>query len=178
MQELEARLRVALRHAAARDPSAAPAALTVGPIHVDVASRVVKVGGTPMELTAREFDLLAYLARNAGKVCTHRTILREVWGPGYGNETHYLRVYASRLRRKLGDEGGPLLRTNPGVGYQLVDERPTQSPGAGGGGSRSPGDGGRELPGGGGEAPGHGAGGEPLGGGGHPPGPNWGPPEP
>ena len=202
MQELEARLRVALRHSAARDPSSAPATLTVGPIHVDVASRTVKVGGSAIELTAREFDLLAYLARNAGKVCTHRTILREVWGPGYGNETHYLRVYASRLRRKLGDEGGPLLRTNPGVGYQLVDERPTQSPGAGGGGSRSPGDDGRELPGGGseapdhggggeppghggggeppgdGEAPGHGGGGEPLGGGGHPPGPNWGPPEP
>jgi two-component system KDP operon response regulator KdpE len=175
MQELEARLRVALRHSAARDPSSAPATLTVGPIHVDVASRTVKVGGSAIELTAREFDLLAYLARNAGKVCTHRTILREVWGPGYGNETHYLRVYASRLRRKLGDEGGPLLRTNPGVGYQLVDERPTQPPGAGGGGAPghcgdeppgsvrgAPGHGGGEPPGGGGGAPGHG-GGEPLG---------------
>jgi two-component system KDP operon response regulator KdpE len=96
-------------------------------VHVDLAARVVEVGQTPVELTAREFDLLAYLARNAGKVCTHRSILREVWGPGYGNETHYLRVYASRLRRKLGDEAGPLLRTNPGVGYQLVDERPAQS---------------------------------------------------
>jgi len=101
MQELEARLRVALRHSAARDPSAAPATLTVGPIHIDVGARLVKVAGTAIELTAREFDLLAYLARNAGKVCTHRTILREVWGPGYGNETHYLRVYASRLRHKL-----------------------------------------------------------------------------
>ncbi len=128
MQELEARLRVALRHAAARNPSSAPAILTVGPIVVDVGSRVVRVGDSPIELTAREFDLLAYLARNVGKVCTHRTILRDVWGSGYGNETHYLRVYASRLRRKLGDDGGPLLRTNPGVGYQLVDERPIRPP--------------------------------------------------
>ena len=141
MQELEARLRVALRHAAARNPSPATATVSVGPILVDVASRAVTVGGTAIELTAREFDLLTYLARNAGKVCTHRTILREVWGPGYGNEAHYLRVYASRLRRKLGVEGGPLLRTNPGVGYQLVDERPTRPLGAGGG---SPGPGGRE----------------------------------
>ena len=124
MQELEARLRVALRHAAARNPSPEAPTRTVGPIHLDLAARSVAVEGAPVDLTAREFDLLAYLARHAGKVCTHRTILREVWGPGYGNETHYLRVYASRLRRKLGGTAGPLLRTNPGVGYQLVDERP------------------------------------------------------
>ena len=173
MQELEARLRVALRHAAARNPSPAPATLTVGPIFVDVGSRVVKVGEAPVELTAREFDLLAYLARNVGKVCTHRTILHEVWGPGYGNETHYLRVYASRLRRKLGDEGGPLLRTNPGVGYQLVDERPTQPPGAGGGGMGPPGQGAGEPPGaegGGMGPPGQGAGEPPGAGGAEPPG--------
>jgi two-component system KDP operon response regulator KdpE len=139
MQELEARLRVALRHAAARNPEAPQATMTVGPIQVDIASRLVQVEETPIELTAREFDLLAFLARNAGKVCTHRTILREVWGPGYGNETHYLRVYASRLRHKLGDKAGPLLRTNPGVGYQLVDQRPqrhdrpAQAPGSFGG---------------------------------------------
>jgi two-component system KDP operon response regulator KdpE len=149
MQELEARLRVALRHAAARNPSPATATLTVGPVVVDVASRVVRVSGVPVELTAREFDLLAYLARNAGKVCTHRTILREVWGPGYGNETHYLRVYASRLRHKLGDQGGPLLRTNPGVGYQLVDEPPARRTGPGSG---SPRHGGHETSGAGGAA--------------------------
>ncbi len=149
MQELEARLRVALRHAAARSPSSEASSPTVGPIHLDMASRVLEVGGVPVELTAREFDLLAYLARNAGKVCTHRTILREVWGPGYGNETHYLRVYASRLRRKLGDQAGPLLRTNPGVGYQLVDERPVQPPGSAGGGPGHGGAGGGAAPGGG-----------------------------
>ncbi|MGO9334784.1 MAG: response regulator transcription factor [Acidimicrobiales bacterium] len=175
MQELEARLRVALRHAAARNLPSAPATLTVGPVHVDLGSRVVEVSGVPVELTAREFDLLAYLARNAGKVCTHRTILREVWGPGYGHETHYLRVYASRLRRKLGDKGGPLLRTNPGVGYQLVDERPIQPPGAGG---EPSGHGGGEPPGACGPGPpGHG-GGEPPGAGAQPDGGNWGPPGP
>ena len=135
MQELEARLRVALRHAAARNPSSEPPTLDASARSTSTSPRAsVEVGGTPVELTAREFDLLAYLARNAGKVCTHRTILREVWGPGYGNETHYLRVYASRLRRKLGDEGGPLLRTNPGVGYQLVDERPRSAARRAGGG--------------------------------------------
>jgi two-component system KDP operon response regulator KdpE len=138
MQELEARLRVALRHAAARNPSSDLVSLTVGPIRLDLAARVVEVGGTPIELTAREFDLLAFLARNAGKVCTHRTILHEVWGPGYGNETHYLRVYASRLRHKLGEQAGPLLRTNPGVGYQLVDERPGRRAASGGGSPVSP----------------------------------------
>jgi two-component system KDP operon response regulator KdpE len=73
-------------------------------------------------LTAREFDFLAYLARNAGKVVTHRMLLQAVWGPAYETETHYLRVYASHLRKKLEqDPAHPrLLRTSPGVGYQLV----------------------------------------------------------
>jgi len=173
MQELEARLRVALRHAAARNPSAELASLSVGPIRLDFVAHVVEVQGAAVELTAREFDLLAFLARNAGKVCTHRTILREVWGPGYGNETHYLRVYASRLRRKLGDEAGPLLRTNPGVGYQLVDERPVQPPGAGGG---PPGHGGAEPPGHGGGAPPDGGGTALPGGAGQPVAGYWGGP--
>ena len=80
------------------------------------------MGGRPVELTTREFALLVFLARNAGKICTHRMILENVWGPHYGTETQYLRVYVYRLRRKLGDEKGEILRTNPGVGYQLVDE--------------------------------------------------------
>ena len=125
MQELEARLRVALRHAVARTAEPTEGALVVGPIRIDVPARAVTVDGAPVELTGREFDLLAYLARHTGKVCTHRTILQEVWGPGYGSETHYLRVYANRLRRKLGPVAGPLLRTSAGVGYQLLDESPT-----------------------------------------------------
>ena len=81
------------------------------------------MNGPSLELTAREFAFLAYLARNAGKVCTHRMILEHVWGPRYGTENHYLRVYAYRLRRKLGDPDGRFLRTLPGVGYELVEDR-------------------------------------------------------
>ena len=66
---------------------------------------MARLDGRPLELTGREFDLLAYLARHAGKVCTHQMILQEVWGSTYGDESHYLRVYAHRLRRKLGDAG-------------------------------------------------------------------------
>lgn len=94
--------------------------LTVGPLRIDLPQREVRVDGRVVELTAREFDLLVYLARNAGKVLTHHLILENVWGPGYGTEAHYLWVYVNRLRRKLGDDKGRLLRTNPGVGYQLV----------------------------------------------------------
>jgi two-component system KDP operon response regulator KdpE len=76
--------------------------------------------GDPLTLTSREFDLLAYLARHAGKVCTHHMILKDVWGPGYGAESNYVRVYAHRLRKKMGDDEGKILRTVPGIGYQLV----------------------------------------------------------
>lgn len=121
MAELEARLRVALRHRGRR-PALEATVLTVGPLVVDLVHHEAKSSGRSLELTAREFDLLAYLARHAGKVCTRSMILRDVWGPGYQEEAHYLRVYAHRLRRKLGDEHGHLLRTHPGIGYQLVSE--------------------------------------------------------
>ena len=79
--------------------------------------------GGSLSLTSREFELLAYLARYAGKVCTHHMILKDVWGPGYGAESNYLRVYTHRLRKKMGDDDGALLRTVPGIGYQLVARR-------------------------------------------------------
>ncbi|MGH8981584.1 MAG: response regulator transcription factor, partial [Acidimicrobiales bacterium] len=92
MAELEARLRVALRRQA---PSAdGPSIVAVGRLEVDLVHHMATLDGAPLELTAREFDLLAYLARHAGKVCTHQMILRGVWGAGYGDEAHYLRVYA------------------------------------------------------------------------------------
>jgi two-component system KDP operon response regulator KdpE len=122
MAELEARLRVAVRHAAARTAhgpeSSAP--LVVGDLEVDVVHHMASLGGNTLTLTGREFDLLAYLARHAGKVCTHHMILKDVWGPGYGAESNYVRVYAHRLRKKLGDDDGHILRTIPGIGYQLV----------------------------------------------------------
>ena len=120
MAELEARLRVALRRSARTAPGA-PSELAVGRVVVDLVHHMALLDGAPLDLTAKEFDLLAYLARHAGKVCTHQMILRDVWGSAYGSEAHYLRVYAHRLRRKLGD-AGHLLRTQPGIGYQLVEE--------------------------------------------------------
>jgi len=117
MAELEARLRVALRRGGRAPDSSTE--LSVGDLDVDLVHHMASVAGHPLELTAKEFDLLAFLARHAGKVCTHHMILAGVWGPGYGSESQYLRVYAHRLRRKLGAHGA-MLRTQPGVGYQLV----------------------------------------------------------
>lgn len=80
----------------------------------------VPMRGRSLDLTPREFDFLAYLARNVGKVCTRRMILENVWGPGYVKELHYPKVYAYRIRRKLGDESGELLQSDPAVGYRLA----------------------------------------------------------
>ncbi len=125
MAELEARIRVALRHRALAETGSQEPVLEVGGIVVDVAARQVTLQGEPLQLTAREFELLGFLARHADKICTHQVILREVWGLGYGSETNYLRVYINRLRRKLGDEGWRL-RTTPGVGYQLSSVEPSE----------------------------------------------------
>ena len=120
--ELLARIRVALRH---RKDAAAPdddAVLRVGDLEIDLARHVVDVGGRKVDLTPKEFAFLALLARWPGRVLTHRTILQEVWGPEYGSESQYLRVYASQLRKKLDDDPAqPRLITEPGVGYRLVD---------------------------------------------------------
>jgi two-component system KDP operon response regulator KdpE len=94
--------------------------LEVGDLRLDLVHHQAWMNSEPIELTSREFGLLAFLARNAGKLCTQRMILEQVWGHGYGTESQYLRVYIYRLRRKLGDDGGRLLRTSPGVGYTLV----------------------------------------------------------
>jgi two-component system KDP operon response regulator KdpE len=89
---------------------------------VDLAARIVKRKGEEVKLTATEYSLLRLFVQHAGKVLTHRQILREVWGPNYVEQTHYLRVYLAHLREKL--EANPaqpeLLITEPGVGYRLV----------------------------------------------------------
>jgi two-component system, OmpR family, KDP operon response regulator KdpE len=123
MPELLARVRVALRHRpAGGDRGPDQAVLEVGDVRVDVAHHRVTVGGRPVDLTPKEFGFLALLARWPGRVLTHRTILREVWGPEYGAESQYLRVYASQLRKKLDDDPDrPRLVTEPGVGYRLVE---------------------------------------------------------
>ena len=116
--ELEARIRRAIRdHRAARVPQG-DHRLVVGGLELDLVHHQATFNGEEIRLTAKEFDLLAYLARNAGKVCTHQMILGAVWGDTFGTEAESLRVYVYRLRRKLGDHGG-LLRTWPGIGYSL-----------------------------------------------------------
>jgi two-component system KDP operon response regulator KdpE len=123
MAELEARLRLAARHWSQQNAPGAESVsvLEVGPLSIDLDRHRATMRGEALELTPREFELISYLARYSGKVLTHRTILAEVWGPGYVDETHYLRVYVHRIRRILGDEHGEFLRTEPGVGYSLDD---------------------------------------------------------
>ena len=120
MRELGARLRVALRHHAGANGAAEPAELSVGPLHLDLVHYQATFADREVQLTAREFEFLAFLAKNAGKICTRRMILENVWGPGYGREVNYLKVYAYRIRRKLGDEDGTFLQSDPSLGYRLA----------------------------------------------------------
>ncbi len=117
--ELMARLRVALRHA---QPAPDLPIFSAGALQVDLTRRLVTVDGEPIKLTPTEYALLRLMIQHAGRVLTHRQILKEVWGPAYVEETHYLRVYFAQLRQKL--EQNPalpqLLITEPGVGYRLV----------------------------------------------------------
>jgi two-component system KDP operon response regulator KdpE len=119
MAELEARIRAALRHRTKPDSNTEQTELDVGMIHIDLVHHEARVDGKLVELTSKEFDILAFLARHSGRLCTQRMILEQVWGEGYGTESQYLRVYVYRLRRKLGGEAGNLLHTSPGVGYTL-----------------------------------------------------------
>ena len=118
--ELMARLRVALRHAEGKPE--APIFRT-GRLMVDLGGRRVTVAGREVSLTATEYNLLRLLVRHAGKVLTHRYLLREVWGPQSENQSHYLRVYVARLREKLEtDPNQPaFLVTEPGIGYRLLE---------------------------------------------------------
>jgi two-component system KDP operon response regulator KdpE len=120
--ELLARMRVALRRASS---SGSEPVFAAGDLVVDLTRREVQMAGRPVQLTPTEYDLLRTLVAHAGKVLTHRQLLREVWGPGYAQETHLLRVNISNLRRKIEpDATRPrYVRTEPGVGYRLrIDE--------------------------------------------------------
>jgi two-component system KDP operon response regulator KdpE len=121
--ELLARLRVALRHAA-QIRGGGETRLELGELAIDLERRRVTRAGAEVKLTPIEFRLLAVLARNPGRVLTHTVLLREVWGPGYAGQHHYLRVYMAQLRRKLeADPAQPRwLVTETGVGYRLRDE--------------------------------------------------------
>lgn len=123
VNELLARMRVALRHAAMVGIDTSTTLLEVRNIRVDQIRREVEVDGREIHLTPIEYRLLVLLAKNAGKVLTHRQILKDVWGPPYVNETHYLRVFMTQLRRKIeSDPARPrMLVTEPGVGYRMKE---------------------------------------------------------
>jgi two-component system KDP operon response regulator KdpE len=126
--ELLARLRAVLRRAAGPGADAA-GELRLGALVIDVARHTVTVGGRPVNLAAREYEVLKVLAGHAGRLVTHGRLLRAVWGTAYADEAHYVHVYVSRIRRKLAaaDVDGSLhdlIVAEPGVGYRVtVPER-------------------------------------------------------
>lgn len=117
--ELLARLRVAQRHSL---PEADEAIFQSGGLQVDLSRRIVTANGQEVKLTPTEYALLRLMIQHVGKVLTHRQLLREVWGPEYSEETHYLRVYIAQLRQKIEtDPARPqIILTEPGVGYRLA----------------------------------------------------------
>jgi len=120
MDEVLARLRVALRHSAQVE-SGTEAIFTAGPLRVDFAQRLVQVDGQEVKLTPTEYDLLKALIKNSGKIMTRQMLLSQVWGTGYGAESHYLHVYVGQLRRKIEpDPAHPrFILTISGVGYRF-----------------------------------------------------------
>ena len=119
--ELMARLRVAMRHAVG---GADTAIVRCGPVIIDLDKRLVTKNGDPVKLTPKEYDLLAILARQAGRVVTHRQILRTVWGPAHQEDTQYLRVFVGQLRGKIEEDSSApkLIQTEPGIGYRLISD--------------------------------------------------------
>lgn len=121
VKEMLARVRAVMRRTAQAPDTPRPP-LVLGDLEIDFAARRVTVSGRVVELTPTEYDLLAHLAINAGRVLTHRVLLQAVWGPQYGDETEYVWAYVRRLRRKIEPEpSNPrYILTHPGVGYSLA----------------------------------------------------------
>ena len=119
-EELLARIRVALRRSAAATTTAT--VFTGGDLEVDLSKRVVKLRGQVVKLTRTEYELLAYLVSNCGKVLNHRELLHGAWGPEYGEESEYIRVFIGQLRRKIEDDpANPrFIVTEPRIGYRFV----------------------------------------------------------
>lgn len=120
--ELTARIRTALRHRGRRD--AIPTMMEIDGLTIDPVKRIVSRAGEALHLTPKEYDLLMLLARHAGRVVTHRTLLTSVWGPAHGDDLHYLRVFIGQLRQKIErDPTQPrIVRTEPGVGYRMAEQ--------------------------------------------------------
>lgn len=123
MEEVLARLRAQLRRTHGEE--AGPSLLRFGELEVDLGRRLVTLAGQMVHLTKTEYALLEAFVTNPGKLLTHQWLLRTVWGRGYGEESHYLRVYVRAVRRKLGDRAAApaLILTEPGVGYRWIAER-------------------------------------------------------
>ncbi|MBM3157075.1 MAG: response regulator transcription factor [Chloroflexi bacterium] len=121
IEELLARIRVALRHAGTTTTATTPV-FTAGDLEIDLSRRIVKLRGKVIKLTRTEYELLAYLANNHGKVLTHKDLLNNVWGPEYGNEAEYVRVFVNQLRHKIEDDPSnpQYILTEPRVGYRFV----------------------------------------------------------
>jgi len=119
-EELLARIRATLRRVPHANP--APTIVHIDDLEIDLARQRVTRAGTPIHLTRTELALLELLVRHPGKLLTQEYMLREVWGPGYGSESNYLRVYVGQLRKKLGDDAARprLILTEPGIGYRWI----------------------------------------------------------
>lgn len=117
--ELLARLRACLRRELRQDGADTP--WRRDGVEVDLVYRRVLVAGTEVAFSPREYDLLAFLVRHAGRVVTHRQLLTAIWGVAHGEDVQYLRVYVGHLRQKLGAASNHLLMTEPGIGYRLAD---------------------------------------------------------
>ncbi len=120
VEELLARIKVALRHYTGTTTSVAPI-FTAGDLEVDMSRHVVRKQGKIVKLTRTEYELLAYLVSNCGKVLTHKELLNNVWGPEYGEESEYVRVFINQLRRKIEDDPSnpQFILTEPRVGYRF-----------------------------------------------------------
>lgn len=118
--ELLARIRALLRNRKA--PESERSAIVIGALGIDLAAHQVRVDGQEVKLTRKEFDVLALLARHAGRLVTHKQLLTTVWGPAHAADAHYLRIAIGHIRDKLGDDAGNprFILTEPGVGYRLV----------------------------------------------------------
>jgi two-component system, OmpR family, KDP operon response regulator KdpE len=126
VEELLARMRAALRRTDA-DLGSDPI-LRFGDLEVDLNRRLVRLGGDLVHLTPNEYGLLEAMVTNPGKLLTHQWLLRQVWGRGYGDESHYLHVYVRQLRQKLGDDAAMprFIITEPGVGYRWSPDAPAE----------------------------------------------------
>lgn len=120
-KELLARMRAVLRRSSTERTEPV---LCFGDLEIDLPRQLVKLGGEPIHLTPTEYRLLEVMATNPGKLLTHSSLLRDVWGPGYSTESHYLRLYVRQLRQKLGDDPARprWITTEPGVGYRWLPE--------------------------------------------------------